>query len=532
MMANQWMEWGRSALAALVTISVAASSVAQPPTRIGDNSSEFGSFDRVIREGTQGLGRRADPFRPQTQVDVARVDSRVVRNLLTECVTESERLYRALEQDYRRAPEIRSFLTSVSSMRMRASRASQDIQRGVGLDRLLPEFQQLGSEWRNVSHRMSQSRQLSRATIDSVERIDRLERELEKLFKMEPQFDRLALLTEFSRLESAISNLVQELELDRGNGDDVMQLIYDARKLDQQASLLQSRVFDQYTYTDIVNDYSRFSQMWRNLVPRLRRLNNRYIERSVANVVLSDTRLHDLLWLEHQTSRENLKMIAESLSRDVDEFFNRVPLRLLLHFKNVASILQTADDFYGTVQNLQDCIERNESDQEIRECYRHVEDYGTQFVRAFEPLRSSSGRVVLREIEDGMLALRNELNIAGTVDAVDVRSLIQTAARLEVLADHLEMDVTQWLNYERPSFATQAAQASDRFVQQAQRLHRSLQSRPTAAELKREVENLYVEFERIYGYLGRCRTEDRAHLKSIAYEIGAELNKIRSPLNL
>lgn len=531
MMANQWMDWGRSALAALLTISAAASGVAQPPTRIGDNSSEFGSFDRVIREGTQGLGRRADPFRPQTQVDVSRVDSRVVRNLLTECVTEAERLYRALEQDYRRAPEIRSFLTSVSSMRMRATRAAQDIQAGVGLDRLLPEFQQLGSEWRNASHRMAQSRQLSRATIDSVDRIDRLERELEKLFKMEPQFDRLALLTEFSRLESAISNLVQELELDRGSGDDVMQLIYDTRKLDQQAYLLQSRVY-QSSYTDIVNEYSRFSQMWRNLVPRLRRLNNRYIERSVANVVLSDNRLHDLLWLEHQTSRENLKMIADSLSRDVDEFFNRVPLRLLLHFKNVASILQTADDFYGTVQNLQDSIERNESDQEIRDSYRHVEEYGTQFVRAFEPLRSSSGRVVLREIEDGMQALRTELNIAGTVDSVDVRSLIKTAARLEVLADHLEMDVTQWLNYERPSFASQAAQASDRFVQQAQRLHRALQSRPTAAELKREVESLYVEFERIYGYLGRCRTEDRAHLKSIAYEIGAELNRIRTPLNL
>lgn len=531
-MANQWMDWGRSALAALLTISVAASGVAQPPTRIGDNSSEFGSFDRVIREGTSGLDRRSDPFRPRTQVDLSRVDQRVVRNLLTECVTEAERLYRALEQDYRRAPEIRGFLTAVSSMRMRASRASQDVQSGVSLERLLPEFQQLGSEWRNVSHRMSQSRQLSRASRDSIDRIDRLERELEKLFQMEPQLDRLGLLSEFAKLESAIGNLVQELELDRGNGDDVMQLIYDSRKLDQQAYLLQRRVFEQSTYTDIVNEYGRFSQMWRNLVPRLRRLNNRYIERSVANVVLSDNRLHDLLWLEQQTSRENLRMIADSLSRDVDEFFNRVPLRLLLHFKNVASILQTADDFYGTVQNLQDCIERNESEQEIRDCYRHVEEYGLQFVRAFEPLRSSSGRVVLKEIEDGMLALRNELNIAGTVDSVDVRQLIQTAARLEVLADHLEIDVTQWLNYERPAYRQQAAQAADRFVAQAQRLHRSLQSRPTAAQLKREVDNLYVEFERIYEYLGRCRTEDRDHMKRVAYEIAAQLNKIRTPLNL
>ena len=189
-------------------------------------------------------------------------------------------------------------------------------------------------------------------------------------------------------------------------------------------------------------------------------------------------------------------------------------------------------DFYGTVQNLQDCIERNESEQEIRDCYRHVEEYGLQFVRAFEPLRSSSGRVVLKEIEDGMLALRNELNIAGTVDSVDVRQLIQTAARLEVLADHLEIDVTQWLNYERPAYRQQAAQAADRFVAQAQRLHRSLQSRPTAAQLKREVDNLYVEFERIYEYLGRCRTEDRDHMKRVAYEIAAQLNKIRTPLNL
>lgn len=531
-MANQWKDWGRSTLAALVTVSMAASGVAQPPTRIGDNSSEFNTFDRVIREGVSGRERHADPFRPSTEVDLSRVDRRVLRNLLSECVTEAERLYRALEQDYRRAPELRSFLASVSSMRVRASRASQEVQAGIDLQRLLPEFQQLGSDWRNVSHRMSQSRQLSRASLDSIDRIDRLERELEKVFKMEPQFDRRALFMEFTRLESAINILLQNLQDDRGAGDAVVQLIYDVRKLDQQAYLLQSRVYDQYSYTEMVNEYGRFKQIWRTLIPRLRQLNNRLVDRSVTNIALSDDRLHDLLWLEQQTSRENLKMIAESLSRDVDEFFNRVPLRLLLHFKNVASILQTSDDFYGTVQNLQDCIERNESDQEIRDCYRHVEEYGMAFVRAYEPLRSSSGRVVLREIEDGMLALRNELNIAGTVDSVDVRELITYAAKLDVLADHLQMDVTQWLNYERPNYRNDAMQTADRFVKQAQRLHRSLQSRPTATELKREVENLYVEFERIYQYLGRCRTEHRAHLKSLAYEIGDELNKIRTPLNL
>ena len=75
------------------------------------------------------------------------------------------------------------------------------------------------------------------------------------------------------------------------------------------------------------------------------------------------------------------------------------------------------------------------------ECYRYVEEYGDDFVRAFEPLRSQAGRVILREIEDGILSLRNELNLAGTVTSIDTRAMLDTAAGLENLADHLDFDV-------------------------------------------------------------------------------------------
>ena len=537
-MSNQWRDWSKSALTALATVILAVTAFAQPPRgtqppRIGDNSSEFGAYDRMIKDGLGSQPTlRSNPLGTQPAIDVSRVDRRQVQNLLNECVAEAERLYRALEADYRRSPAIRPFLSDVISMRARAARAAQDVQTGTDLRTLLPEFQQLGSEWRNASHQMAQARTLSPASLDSIGRIDRLERELEKLFRLEPQFDRRALLLEFSKLSSAAGNLVQELELDRNNGDQMVQLIYDARKLDQQAYILQQRIVDNYSYTDIVNEYGRFSQMWRIIVPKLRSLDNRYIERGINNVVLADNNLHDLLWIEQQTNSENLKMIADSLARDVDEFFSRVPLKLLLHFKDVASILQTADDFYGTVQNLQDCIERKESERVIHDSYRHVEEYGVMFVRNFEPLRSSAGRIVLREIEDGMMALRKELNIAGTVSSVDSRELIPTAARLENLADHLQLDVSQWLNYERPAYRAQATQDVARFVQRTQSIHRMLQSRPTATQLKKELDDLYVEFEAVYLHLGRCNTEHRRHLKDMAYDIGSAMNTMRTPLSL
>ena len=218
--------------------------------------------------------------------------------------------------------------------------------------------------------------------------------------------------------------------------------------------------------------------------------------------------------------------------RDVDEFFNRTPLKLLLHFQDVAAVLSTASDFYGTVQNFKDCVDRKEDEQVLLECYRYVEQYGQSFVHAFEPLKSQAGKVVLREIEDGVLALRNELNLAGTVTSIDTRAMIPAAANLELLADHLNLDVQQWLSRDPQSFRTQALQASTRFVQRTQKIHRLLQSRPTAVELKQETSNLVEEWRSIYNYLGRCNTEHRQHLLTLSRDISESIYKLREPLQL
>lgn len=534
-MRTQRREWCRSALTALITVSLSVAVVAQPPGRITNRNTEFGDVNRIMEGGSdtlpgRGFGRTLS--NSGKQIDYDRIDTRALRNLLTESITESESLYRSLQKDFQRSPGIRPLMSELLTVRASASRITQDIQDGISLQRVHPQLRQLDSDWRLLSHQMTQSRLLSRTSQDHLDRIDRLQRNLEKLFEMEPQLDRRAIMTQLSTIASSLRNLVQELELDPNGGTRLYELVRGARKLATEAVRVQDIVLDMYPYTKIVPEYNRFEQQWLAMVPQLRQVNNRYVDRIVRNIMNADSRMHNLLWIEQKTSRENLRQISEALSRDVDEFFNRVPLKLLLHFKNVTRILETADEFYGTVQNFKDCVARNEDDQSLLVCYQYVEEYGEAFIREFAALRSSAGRIVLREIEDDILALRNELHLAGTVTTIDTTAMLPTAATLENLADHLNFDVNQWLRRDSPSFRNEALRATASFLGRTQRIHTLLESHPTSAQLKQETADLIEEWRAVYRYLGRCDTEHREHLRVLSQDISQAIYELRAPLEL
>ncbi len=537
--------WCRSVLTAMLTVTMSgtllmqATVLAQPASRISARESDLNDLNRMLNDGVrgpQGVDFRSDAgsLLAAPQVDLSRVDTRALENLLSESVAEAERLYRLLDADYRRYPELRPLLSDLVTLRSRAARLAQDVQAKIPLDRSLPQFQQLDSDWRLLSHQLTQSPRVSRTTLESVTRLDGLGRQIEKMFKMDPQLDRRQILMELSALRGSLRNLIEELELDPSGSQQTLDMVFDARKLEQQVARIQGMVLDQVAYDGIVTEYNRYGQMWTRLATRLRPLDNRYIERAVGNIINADDTLHNLMWLEKTSNRERLKQVADGLTRDVDEFFNRTPLKLLLTFKDVASILETADTFYGVVQNLRDNLNRNESDQVILESYSYVEEYGNEFIRSFAGLRSQAGRVVLKEIEDGIIALRNDLNLSGSTGSgsVDTRSMLPVAANLENLADHLNFDVRTWLGNSRETYRDQAMQASARFVQRSQRVHRLLQARPAATELEREVAALYDDWRQVYQYLGRCNTADRAHIAYLARDISEAILQLRAPLEL
>jgi hypothetical protein len=285
-------------------------------------------------------------------------------------------------------------------------------------------------------------------------------------------------------------------------------------------------------YDRIVTEYNRFERAWALLLDQLGVVSNPYVERAVRRVVDADSQMHELLWLETKTNRAQLKQTADALIRVVDEFYNRTPLKLLLTFKNVSSALQTADNFYGTVQNFKDNLARNESDAVLLDSYQYVEEYGVVFIRTFSSMKSQAAIVVLREIEDGMAAMRAQLRLGGTVSQVDTRKLIPIAASLENLADQLDYDIRQWLNRERPAYRAEVTAASLAFMKRTQRLHQLLDSEPTLQVLQREMDSLYQEWLTVYAFLGRCKTEDRANLSQASAEIRIDLTDLNGLLRL
>ncbi|MCA9038166.1 MAG: hypothetical protein KDA91_23740 [Planctomycetaceae bacterium] len=530
-------ELGRVVLAAMLTVTIGSAALGQTDPRIGRADTNFDSLGRMLTDPgmtTPGQSIRGPGYlNSPPQVDLSKVDQRVVANLLKEAVVESDRLYTALDADYRRNPSLRPLFQDLFKLQSQAKRLNQDLANRVPLQDVLVNFRMLDSDWRNLSHQLSQTAGLSAQTRESVDRINRIDQEVGKLFSVEPTLDRGALLSELSTMNNALRVLVDELEYDPNTDRTTQQLIVDVRKLQQQTSRIESMVWDNISHKMLVDEYTRFSLMWSTTLERLRPLgSNRYIERQVRYLVDSENKIQQLLWMENKSNRAQLKQTAVALMRDVDEFYNRTALKLLLNVREPAAALQTANDFYGTVENIKDLIDRNESDANIVDAYQYVEEYGYTFIKRFDGLNSQAARIVLREIEDGIHTLRTELNLSGTVTQIDYRSLIQLAASLENLADHMDYDVKDWLNKDRQSFRAEALRASQNFASRCRRLHLMVEAQEKMSTLQKEADGVYQDWLVIYRYLSQCRTEDRTHLAQLAREVTQAIYDISAPLQL
>jgi hypothetical protein len=527
------LEFCRTLGAAILTVALASSAVGQS-TRITRTETDINELSRRLNDneiGNRNDLRTRSSFSQAPEIDLSKVDRRALANLIGEAYSESGRLYTSLNTDYRNNPQLRSLLVDLNLLRNQTQAVSQDLTAGVSLERIVVSFREIDADWRLFSHRMSQARGISNTTRQSVERIDRIDQQIGKLFQVAPSIDRQALIQQLARLDNALLNLSDEIRRDAAASRSGL-LASDVRKVQQQVARIEQFVYDQYPYERIVTEYNLFERSWKVILDQVRLLTNTYIERAVRQAIEADNMVHELLWMETTTSRAQLKQVADALIKNVDEFYNRTPLKLLLPFKDATGTLQVANDFYGMVQQFQSNLEAEESDERLIESYRDIESQGMKFVRTFSPMKSQTALVVLREIEDGIADLRTELKLGGTVNQVDSRQLIPMAAQLENLADQMDYYVRLWMNTERPTYNREVTAASAAFVKRARSLHRMLDVEPTLQEVQRDADALYEEYSRLNDFLGRCNTAHRQSLSQIAAEIRFEMSELNSSLRL
>lgn len=449
------------------------------------------------------------------------------RQILPLIARDADQLTNILYDDMARVPAIRQDWTQVLKLRARINVVA-DRAKGINDHlELVDELKQLDQEWRVIAHRLSSLRGLDPRALQIIDRINQTATKMSEALAIAPQFDQNQLIQETAALYADLQNLLEDIEIELGQSPDRTQLLLDGRRIQQEIRHVSLLLNNNGSYDDVVNEYKRFQKMWYPYSASLRQYNNRYLERSVRRIAHADYQILELLWMPQQVDRSQLLHLTSTLQRDVDEFFTRAPLKLLIELPDSDIVLSVSDQFYGMCENFIDTVNRGEGQQGLLDAYRSVEVGWTEFINVFRPINSQKAHLVLADIEKGIVALRESMQVN---EAFDRRAAIDRIAAIEHSAVDLEMDIRRWLTTERPRFENDARRDATDFALGANRLHTQLIDGASIGELRTTADQLYDQWQRLHGYIRQCRTADRTRLLDSASRITPELVDLRSQM--
>lgn len=456
----------------------------------------------------------------------ARVDnSRKIHETLNSFSKDCSELAMSLGESAVRIPGAREQLTELYRLRARSALLAEKTAQGDQWGNLLEDIRSIDRDWRTTSLKISQLRGLSQAQTRLIQRLDTSSGTLMGYLNARPQLNYFELTQAVATLNTAFENLLEEISFEMTDTTESRNLMLEGRKIQQQTRQIGLLVRDQADYEAIKNEYSRYQQMWEPMMVQLRKLDNRYIERSLRRISDANRSMHELLWLPHQVDRQKLLYVTSMLKKDVDDFFARTPLKLLISLPDSEYVLPTADAFYGVCENFTDSVERGENHQEMIDAFQYITESEKDFSRLFKPIRSQAALNVLTAIDQHIRELQQALVLKENFDR---RQTINLGASLENLAEHVHLDTKLWLDRSNESFKVQALAATSDFSRQAAEFHKQALSGANVAQLRTLSEKLYDSWRKVHGYISLSRDEDRAHLARLATHIGPNLVEIRT----
>ena len=510
--------------------------VYEPPTEapsrqeIEDILKSYEESERLRQDRTFPNERRTIEPQPRSLNRPTR-EMESARQVLPQVSREADRLTSLLSNDIRNVPGVSPYFNDLLRLRARVAIISQRAQQYDDHNMIHDDLKNLDKDWRLLAYRLSQLRGLSRNTIEQIRKINDYAKEVGKVFEITPQLDRRAIMSQTAALASSVYNLLQDIEVELPRSQQQNYLL-EGQRVQQQAEVCYDAVADQEEYREVLQEYRLFQQMWFPFATKLRPLNNRYLERDVRRINELDNQMHELLWLPRQMDRERLTYIASLLQRDVDDFFVRAPLKLLIELPRADQVLAISDQFYGTCEHFNDVVSRGESTQQVVEAYDYVNDSWRSFSGLFRDLKSQAAQQVLSEIQQNIDTLGTALRVesGGNTGTYNYTRAIEAVSNLDNLAVHLESDIGRWLSTSRESFRNQAMQDAAKFAQRTRQIHELVIDRADRSQVLREITELDRDWRAVSQWISRCDTTERRHLDWLALQISPGIAEMRTLL--
>ncbi|QDT36602.1 hypothetical protein [Stratiformator vulcanicus] len=489
--------------------------------------------DRAIIQqyNMQGFGdgfERPDPFAPTLSIQQNNVDVARVRRDIDTFSRLSNELYTELDRMRDRLPAVRNRLADVLRLRARSRLLADRVTNYSQLQQYLTDIQGLDRDWRQISYDLRAVRGLDRNAIRLIDELDRANADISTALKIQnPTLDYRQLVLTSAELRAGMSTLRDDIDIELGRLTNARNLLLIANQAQQQAAHFAGLTLEKVSRDELANEFKRFERVWTELETGVRAYNNRYVERSVRRVRDSESRLRELLLIPQEMDTADLIYTTRTLERDVNDFFNKAPLMVLMRLPEASVALPTADQFYGVLENFVDNVERNQTPEDIIDAYGYVEDAYRSFERVFRPINSEDAQVVLNEVEKNMRSLQSAMLIE---EPFDRRVAGEIAAELENLSMHLDQDVRRWLSRSRPPYRDQALRDVQNYVANARALHETVVTGGNVRDIKQRADQMWNDWIRVYQHITKCDTSERPYLARTSSRTTPKLVELRTLL--
>lgn len=526
---------GLGLVACLFVLAAPAPLLAQAPASAKERRQRIvddvlkGLRDSMMDNFDEHIGLRPDQAEATARPDSESV-LRPIRTSLAAFAEESQRLVAGLNNDLDYIPGIRPLLGDAIKIGAGSAVLNEKAKQASNRQVLAPEFETLDRQWRALSYRLRQVQNLDRVCLQRVDKLDELDRTLCDAFRIQKQVNRRDLAARTSSIASGLQNLREDIELELEPSENRNLLVLTTQKLQQQAEHIAYIVNDQADYETIVSEYKRFQDLWYPHAAKLRPIENPYVERNVRRIAQNNRAVHELLWLPQQIDPSQLLYLTTVLRKQVDEYFTRAPLKLLIELPSSEQALPTANEFYGMVENFADCVQSGNSRSELIDAFRYIDGSWQSFDRTFRPLKSQKAQVVLNQIGESVNALRDGLYIQK--ERFDSSAAVELAASLANHAEHIEYEAGRWLAKRRPPYRDEATAATQAFIAKSRKFHESLVRGTNIGQLRKDCADLYEQWRTVYGFISKCDTEHRPELGRLASRTTPVLVELRTILEL
>jgi hypothetical protein len=451
---------------------------------------------------------------------------RKIRPLIDEFAKEISLLNSALNDESGQNRTIRNLLADSYAITADVLDLAKQARTENDHTQLLDYLQDIDAAWGELSHRLQTVRGLSNKTQDRIANLNDIADEVRQALDIGQQVNYRDLSTKTISLATDLENLIDDIQRELRRSQEGRQLEQATSKVHQQVLTLADLSQSRADLNTLAQEFRRFQELWYPQAAKLQAQKRDYFSRSLRRIAQTDAEITRLLLLQDRFNKKQVLYLTSALRKNIDDFFYYATLDMCLKLPRARQVMSTASEFYGVCDNFIDVVTSDADYNEIVDAYRYIEQAERSFMTVFGPIDDNDAAAALESISQTLNALRTSLQI--TYEEFDRNAAKKLAAKIANLADNIDITTRRWLARDRQSFAQDCLRDTNAMADAAAKLHDSIVNGSNVQQIRRDTEDLYQTWRRVYNYLIKCQTDERPTLGRFASQLTPSLVEMRT----